>query len=119
LRQGSPDAARLAHRFNASGPEGLIDDRTEGLKPRLSAGQLAQLAKIVEARPDRKKDGIVRWRRVDLKRVIAERFGVEFHERYVGTLLKKIGFSHVSARARHPAQDERIVEAFKKISHAR
>ena len=61
------------HRFNASGPEGLIDNPTEGPKPRLSAEQLAQFAKIVEAGPDREKDGIVRWRRVDLKRVIAER----------------------------------------------
>ena len=92
------------HRFNASGPEGLIDNWTEGPKPRLSADQLAEFAAIVETRPDREKDGVVRWRRVDLKRVIAERFGVEFHERYVGKLLKKLGFSHMSARPRHPAQ---------------
>src|SRR6476620_6226503 len=59
------------HRFNALGPEGLIDNRTEGPKPRLSEEQLAQFAKIVEAGPDREKDGIVRWRRVDLQRVIA------------------------------------------------
>src|SRR5271168_5641700 len=51
--------------------------------------------------------------------VIAERFGVDFHPRYVGKLLNKLGFSHMSARPRHPAQDERIVEAFKKTSHAR
>jgi transposase len=107
------------HRFNASGPEGLIDNRTEGPKPRLSEEQLAQFAKIVEAGPDREKDGVVRWRRVDLKRVIAERFGVDFHSRYVGMLLKKLGFSHISARPRHPAQDERIVEGFKKTSRAR
>ena len=67
------------HRFNASGPKGLIDNRTEGRKPRLSKEQLAQFAKIVEAGPDREKDGVVRWRRIDLKRVIAERFGVDFH----------------------------------------
>ena len=103
------------HRFNASGPEGLIDNRTDGPKPRLSAEQLAQFAKIVEAGPDRKKDGIVRWRRVDLKRVIAERFGVDFHPRYVGKLLKKLDFSHISARPRHPAQDERIVEGLKNV----
>jgi transposase len=72
------------------------------------------LAKIVERGPDRKVDGVVRWRRIDLKRVIAERFGVDYHPRYVGKLLKKLGFSHMSARPRHPAQDERIVEAFKK-----
>ena len=107
------------HRFNASGPEGLIDNRTEGRKPHLSEEQLAQFAKIVEAGPDREKDGVVRWWRVDLKRVIAERFGVDFHPRYVGKLLKKLGFSHISARPRHPAQDERIVEGFKKTSRAR
>ena len=103
------------HRFKASGPEGLLDNWTEGPKPRLSAERVVELAEIVEAGPEREKDGVVRWRRVDHKRVIAERFGVDFHARYVGTLLKKIGFSHISARPRHPAQDERIVEAFKNV----
>jgi transposase len=107
------------HRFNALGPEGLIDNWTNGPKPRLSADQLAEFAQVVDAGPDREKDGVVRWRRIDLKRVIAERFGVDFHPRYVGKLLHKLGFSHMSARPRHPAQDERIVEAFKKTSHAR
>jgi transposase len=107
------------HRFSAAGPDGLIDHWTEGPKPRLSAEQLAEFASLVEAGPDREKDGVVRWRRVDLKRVIAERFGVDFHERYVRKLLKKLGFSHMSARPRHPAQDERIAEAFKKTSRAR
>jgi transposase len=107
------------HRFNASGPEGLIDNWTDGPKPRLSAEQLAQFATLVEAGPDRERDGVVRWRRIDLRRVIAERFGVDFHPRYVGKLLHKIGFSHMSARPRHPAQDERIVEAFKKTFRAR
>ena len=63
-------------------------------------------------------DGVVRWRRIDLKKVIEERFGVAYHERHVSTLLKRLGFSHVSARPRHPAQDAKIVEAFKKTFHA-
>ena len=107
------------HRFNAAGPEGLLDSWTEGPKSRLSAEQLAELASIVEAGPDRERDGVVRWRRIDLKRVIKERFGVDFHERYVGTLLKKLGFSHISARPRHPAQDAGIVEAYKKTLRRR
>jgi transposase len=107
------------HRFNGQGPDGLIDKRTGGPTPRLSRDQLAEFAKIVEAGPDRKVDGVVRWRRIDLKHVIAERFGVDYHPRYVGKLLKKLGFSHISARPRHPAQDEQIVEAFKKTSRAR
>jgi hypothetical protein len=44
----------------------------------LSAGQSAELTAIVETDPDRKVDGVVRWRRVDLKRVIAQRFGVDY-----------------------------------------
>jgi transposase len=107
------------HRFNGSGPQGLIDNWTEGPKARLSAQPLAQFAAIVEAGPDRAKDGVARWRRVDLKGVIAARFGVDFHAPYVGKLLKKPGFSHLSARPRHPAQDERMVEAFKKTFRAR
>ncbi len=104
------------HRFNAQGPDGLFDHWTEGPTPRLSTSQLAELATIVETGPDRKTDGVVRWRRVDLQRVISARFGVDYHQRHVGKLLKRLGFSHVSARPRHPAQDERIVEAFKKTS---
>jgi len=85
-------------RFNVKGPDGLIDDWTSGPTPRLSAEQLDELAKIVERGPDRKVDGVVRWRRIDLKRVIAERFGVDYHARYVGKLLKKLGFPILFAR---------------------
>jgi transposase len=104
------------HRFNAEGPRGLLDHRSEGPKPRLTPAQLAEFSQIVETGPDPKTDGVVRWRRVDLKAAIARRFGVAYHERSVGKLLKALGFSHISARPRHPKQDERIVAAFKKTS---
>src|ERR1700678_1084399 len=66
------------------------------------------------SRPARiaRRTGSSCWRRIDLKRVIAARLGVAFHERYVGKLLKKLGFSPMSARPRH-AQNERAIEAFK------
>ena len=107
------------HRFNAAGPDGLLDNWASGPTPRLSAAQKAELTRIVEMGPDREVDGVVRWRRIDLKRVIAERFGVDYCERYVGTLLRKLGFSHISARPRHPAQDAEIVAAYKKTLRAR
>jgi transposase len=107
------------HRFNTAGPDGLLDAWSPGPAPRLSEAQRAELAAIVEAGPDPAIDGVVRWRRVDLKRVIAERFGIDYHERYVSTLLQTLGFSHVSARPRHPGQDAEVVAAFKKTSRAR
>jgi transposase len=103
------------HRFNQQGPDGLRDIHAGGVGPRLSPESLADLVAIVEAGPDREKDGVVRWRRVDLKRVVKERFGVEFCERYIGTILKRLGFSHMSARPRHPKQNGQIVEAFKNV----
>jgi transposase len=107
------------HRFNERGPDGLCDIHAGGIEPRLSAERKAELAAIVEAGPDRAIDGVVRWRRVDLQRVIKQRFGVDFHERYVGTILKRLGFSHMSARPRHPAQNAETIEAFKKTSKTR
>src|SRR6202167_6177141 len=44
------------HRFNASGPDGLLDNWTEGPKSRLSAEQRAEFAQIVEAGPDRQAE---------------------------------------------------------------
>ena len=121
-RVGGMDRQTLrdwVHRFNAAGPGGLKDAWWSGPEPRLSPTQKAELAQIVETGPDPAVDGVVRWRRVDLQKVIKERFGVDYHERYVGTLLKELGFSHMSARPRHPAQDAAIVEAYKKTSHIR
>jgi transposase len=103
------------HRFNTSGPDGLLYHWTDGPVLRLSGEQKAELASVVEQGLDRAIDGIVRWRRVDLKRVIKQRFGVDYHERHVGKLLKQLGFSHVSARPRSPGQDAETMAAFKKL----
>lgn len=102
------------HRFNEHGLEGLKDVRSKGPEPRLSTEQQQELAQLVETGPDRVVDGVVRWRRIDLQRVIEERFGVSYHERTVGKVLKALGFSHISARPRHPGQDAHTIAAFKK-----
>lgn len=107
------------HRFNGAGPDGLLDQWSPGPPSRLSVEQQAELSSIVETGPERAVDGVVRWRRIDLKRVIKERFGVDYDTRYVGKLLHKLGFSHMSARPHHPAQDTHIVEEFKKTGRAR
>jgi transposase len=77
------------------------------------------LAALVEAGPDGETDGLVRWRRIDLKQVIRERFGADYHERSVSRLLHDLGFSHMSARPQHPKQNARMMDMFKKISRTR
>ncbi len=107
------------HRFNERGPDGLKDSWSKGNPPRLSSEQQAELVRLVETGPDRAVHSVVRWRRIDLQHLIAERFGVVYHERTVSKILNRLGFSHISARPRHPAQDERIVAEFKKTSRRR
>lgn len=104
------------HAFNEGGPEGLINTKAPGAKPKLGVAQRAELSRLVETGPDVEKDGVVRWRCIDLKRVIKERFDVDLDEVSVGRLLKQLGFSHISARPRHPDQQADTIEAFKKTS---
>jgi hypothetical protein len=68
----------------------------------------------VEAGPDPEKDAFARWRCVDLKRVLGARFAVELSEVSLGRILKTLGFSHISARPRHPKQDPEAIASFKK-----
>jgi len=106
------------HRFNALGPVGLKDSHGGGPQSRLTPDQKAELAEIVETGPDPEVDGVVRWRRVDLQRVIKKRFGVDYHERHVGALLKDLGFARLSGRPKHPGQDTHVMEEFKKTGRA-
>ncbi len=75
---------------------------------------MSNLAAIVEADPDPAVDGVVRWRRVDLKRVIEERFKVIYSERSVSALLRVLSFSFIGGRPQHPAQDRPVLETFEK-----
>jgi transposase len=116
-RLGGMDRQTLrdwAHRLNQHGPEGLVDVKPTGRPPRLSDEQKDLLKQLVEAGPNPETDGVVRWRCVDLKRVVRDRFGVDLSEVSLGRVLKQLGFSHISARPRHPVQNPEAIETFKK-----
>lgn len=107
------------HRFNAEGPEGLANRPAPGRACWLSPDQMRDLAEIIETGPDPETDCVVRWRRIDLQRVIEDRFGVVYAERSISRLLAELGFVHISARPQHPAQNPKVIEAYKKTSRAR
>jgi transposase len=125
------DGARLAgmgrqilrdwvERFNAGGPEALVDRVAPGNARRLTPEQEGELAKIVEAGPASEGlDHLARWRCADLQALIQERWGVAYHVRTIGKLLHRLGFSHITTRPKHYRQDEAAMEAFKKTSPRR
>jgi transposase len=77
---------------------------------------MQELARIVEAGPDPQIDGVVRWRQIDLVRIIKEPFGVVCSDSAVANYQSELGFSYISARPQHPAQDPKIIDGFKKTS---
>ncbi|MBC4019433.1 winged helix-turn-helix domain-containing protein, partial [Siccirubricoccus deserti] len=109
------------HRYNAEGLAGLADRRgAVGVKPRLTPEQEAQVDAWVESGPDPAlHGGLVRWRRVDLRDLIAHEFGVGLHERSVGKLLRRLDFRRLSVRPQHPESDPAAQEAFKKTEIVR
>jgi transposase len=91
------------HRYNAFGLDGLFDlPRRNGPPPSLSAEQQASVAGWVEQGSDFARDGVVRWRCVDLQQRIKAEFAVQLHERTVGKLLRKLSFRRLSVRPQHP-----------------
>lgn len=103
-------------RFNAEGPEGLIDRKAPGKVSTLTPEQRAALARAVEGGPQPWRDGVVRWRLIDLVQWLWEEFRVSVSETTVGRELRALGFRKLSARPRHYAQDPAAAAAFKKVS---
>lgn len=104
------------HRYNGEGLEGLSDRPRSGRPSLLTPTQMAELEQVIAAGPDPAVDGVVRWRCVDLQRVVDERFEVEIAERTMAKLVHKLGFSRLSPRPRHPKADVAAQEAYKKTS---
>jgi len=102
------------HRFNADGLAGLANrPRNNGPKPRLSLEQEARVAEWVEQGPDLARDGVVRWRCVDLQGRMEREWGISLHERTVGKLLRKLAFRRLSVRPQHPKSDPEAQAVFR------
>ena len=102
-------------RFNADGPEGLLD-RKAPRPPSLIRAQRAALARIVEEGPTPAIHGVVRWRVVDLCQWLFETFRICISETTMSRELRKMGYRKLSARPRHHAQAAGAIEDFKKAS---
>jgi transposase len=103
-------------KFNAHGPDGLIDRKAPGQPPRLNEEHRGALAAILESGPIAAVHGVVRWRIVDLCQWIFEEFRVVVAEQTLSRVLRKMGYRKLSARPRHHAQVEGAIEDFKKVS---
>ena len=101
-------------RFNARGPDGLIDGKAPGNTCKLIKSQRQALATIVESGPTPAIHGVVRWRLKDLTLWVWEEFRISISETTLSRELRGLGYRKLSARPRHYAQNPEALEAFKK-----
>src|SRR3954469_12327392 len=103
-------------RFNARGPDGLINGKAPGNTCKLNDSQRQALVNIVEGGPMPAIHGVVRWRLKDLTLWVWEAFQISLSETTLSRELRGLGYRKLSARPRHYAQNPEALEVFKKVS---
>jgi transposase len=100
-------------RYNARGPDGLLDKKGRGRKGPLTAEQEQCLKQRVLAGPT-EADGVCALRGADVRRILEAEFGVPRGLQAVYNLLHRLGLESLRPRPRHPKGDPARQEAFKK-----
>ena len=66
---------------------------------------MAELRELVVAGPDPEKHQVVRWRCVDVRAEVTQRFSVRVNERTIGKWLHKLKLTRLQPRPFHPKKD--------------
>jgi transposase len=103
-------------KFNAHGPEGLVNRKPPGQRAKLTDAHRTALAARVDAGPIPAVHGVVRWRLVDLIQWLWEEFRITLSKQTLSRELRAMNYRKLSARPRHHAKNEVAVAAFKKTS---
>ena len=103
-------------KFNAHGPEGLIDRKPPGPPSKLRNPHRAALVTRLDDGPIPAVHGVVRWRLVDLIQWIWEEFRISISKQTLSRELRTMGYRKLSARPRHHQKSEAAVAAFEKTS---
>ena len=103
-------------RFNARGPDGLVDGKSTGRPCLLDDAQRRALVAMVEAGPTPSIHDVVRWRLIDLAQWVFDEYGLSVTKQILSRELRALGYRKLSARPRHHEHDEAVVAAFKKKS---
>ena len=103
-------------KFNAHGPDGLINRKPPGQPSKLTDAHRAALMARVDAGPIPAVHGVVRWRLIDLIQGLWEEFRITLAKQTLSRALRAMNDRKLSARPRHHAKSEAAVAAFKKTS---
>jgi transposase len=102
-------------RFNARGPDALVNGKSPGQPSKLNDLQRQAIADMIERGPIPAVHGVVRWRLIDLAQWIFEEFRITIAKQTLSRELRAMGYRKLSARPRHHAQAQGAIEDFKNV----
>lgn len=100
-------------RFNENGIDGLKSIKQSGRPEKIKKEVKDILKEKILAGADYKRDGLIRFRLVDIKDFLQKDHGVKYCQSGVWYLLKQIDLSWISVRPIHPKSDENKMQEFK------
>src|SRR6266446_940070 len=106
-------------RFNARGPDGLLDGKSTGQPSKLNDTQRQAIARMIESGPIRAVHGVVRWRLIDLAQWIFEEFRITIAKQTLSRELRAMGYRKLSARPRHHAPGRNRAREGARLRHDR
>lgn len=105
-------------RYNAGGLAALVDRPGRGRKPPVPADRVDELKARLRAGPTA-ADGVCALRGEDVRRILADEFGILRSLAATYDLLHRLGFEPLRPRPRHPKASGEEQEAFKKTPGSR
>ncbi|WP_343527476.1 winged helix-turn-helix domain-containing protein [Sphingomonas sp.] len=88
-------------KFNAAGPDGLVDWKAPGQPLILNATHGAALIEAIERGPIPAVHGVVRWRIVDLVKLLWDESSLPVSRPTLSRELRGLGYRKLSARSKH------------------
>ena len=84
-------------RFNARGPDGLLNGKAPGQPSKLNDAQRQAIAQLIERGPIPAIHGVVRWRLIDLAQWIFAEFRITIAKQTLSRELRAMGYRKLSA----------------------
>jgi transposase len=99
--------------YRESGYEGLVVQWSSGRPPKLEEDELRELEALLLMGPELDGFREAFWSGRRIAELVKDHFGVEYHERYVPELLRRMGWSVQKPTTRAVERNDEIIEEWK------
>lgn len=98
--------------YKAEGLAGLDNNQRPGKEPKLARDKEQDFLKAIDKMQETRSGGRVTG--YDIQKLAKDSFNADYADDTIYTVLKRLGYSWVAARSKHPKSDKEARETFKK-----